>query len=265
MQYLYFSKHFRDQNLPEIASILTKMGVDGADFAVRPGYPVNPTNVAKALPEAISVFKSEGLAIPLVTAPTNMTDPSTPEAARIFEACGENGVRYIKIGYFRFMKDYAKELAAARKQMEGFAKLGEKTGVRACYHTHSGNYLGCNCAAQLLLLEGIDPHYVGSYVDTGHDTVDGAPLRMGLSTVAEYFSLLAIKDMRYEKTDKGWRHVTVPVGEGIVDWKDVRRGLIDQHYNGIISLHAEYHTADLDERIAKAQSELAFLKKHLAT
>ena len=33
------------------------------------------------------------------------------------------------------------------RRMAGFAKLAARTGVRACYHTHSGNNLGANGAA----------------------------------------------------------------------------------------------------------------------
>ena len=264
MRYIYFTKSLRGEDVAGMARFLEAAGLDGADLTVRPGYPVHPGNVTSALPGAVELFKNEGLSIPLVSAPTNMTDPNDLTTRRLFEACGENGVPAIKIGYFRYAGNFDKALAAAKRGLEGFAKLAEQTGVRACYHTHSGAFIGSNCAGQRLLLEGLDPHHIGSYVDTGHQTIGGAPFRMALDSVAHWFSLLAIKDMLWTKTEKGYRRSVVPVGTGIADWPEIAQALRERHYDGVVSLHAEYETHDLDERLKTAKMELAFLHKIFA-
>jgi sugar phosphate isomerase/epimerase len=161
------------------------------------------------------------LVIGLVTAPTSLTEPDSKHAQAIFEACGKAGVPAVKIGYFPYRGKFETELAEGRKRLGGFAKLAEKTGVKACYHTHSGSNLGGACAALRLLLADFDPHHVGAFVDTGHTAINGGPIRLELDMVKPWLTLLAIKDMAWEKTKDGWRHEVVPVGGGIVRWKEV--------------------------------------------
>src|SRR5262249_61496921 len=100
--------------------------------------------------------------------------------------------------------------------MAGFAALAEKTGVKACYHTHSGNNLGSNGAGLRLLLQDLDPHHIGAFVDTGHTAIGGAPIRMELDMGRPWLSLIAIKDIAWNQTKQGWQHRVVPAGEGIV-------------------------------------------------
>jgi sugar phosphate isomerase/epimerase len=99
-------------------------------------------------------------------------------------------------------------------------------------------------------------------VDTGHTAVNGGPPPMELDTVRDWLSLLAIKDMLWEK--KGtWAHHVVPAGRGIVRWEEVAQGVKQVRFNGTVSLHGEYEAKDLDERRRLAKEELAFLKELL--
>jgi sugar phosphate isomerase/epimerase len=260
MKYIYFTKMLRGLELPAMAEFLRSAGLDGADLAVRPGYPVHPGNVGKELAAAVKRFKEQELSIPLVSAVTNLTDPASAEAVQLFDAAGQAGVSAIKIGYFLYSGNYRTDLELARKRLAGFARLAEKTGVKACYHTHSGNYIGSNCAGMKMLLADLDPHHVGAFVDTGHQTIGGEPFRMALDMVADWFSLLAIKDMIWHKTDRGWRSEVVPAGEGIADWNEIRAALQARRFDGLVSLHAEFETTGINERLELARKELAFLK-----
>ena len=81
----------------------------------------------------------------------------------------------------------------------------------------------------------------------------------------QWLSLVAIKDMLWEKKKDAWDSHVVPAGEGIVRWTDVAAGLKDVRFSGTISLHAEYEEKDVGRRKELAKSELAFLKKHFGT
>ncbi len=264
MRFVYFTKTLKELDVPGLIGFCKETGLDGADLAVRPGYPVHPDNAAAELPRAAKAFRDEGLFIGLATAPTNLSDPDGPAAKAIFEACGKAGVAAVKIGYFGYQPGKLESgIKEARAKLAGFAKLAERTGVRACYHTHSGNYLGCNAASLRLLLQDLDPHHVGAFVDTGHVAVDGGPIRLELETVRPWLSLVAIKDMAWEKGPKGWSHHVVPAGEGVVNWAEVGQGLKENKFNGTVSLHGEYEAKDLAERKRLAKQELALLKKNL--
>lgn len=260
MKFVYFTKLLQPLDLKGYITFFKDAGLDGADLAIRPGYPVHPDNIRKALPEAVRQFKDAGLIIGIATAPTNLIDPESKLARDFFEACAEAGVPAVKIGYFSYRGGFEEALQSARKTLAGFAKLAQRTGVKACYHTHSGNYLGGNAASLRMLLTDLDPHHVGAFLDTGHTAVDGGPIRLEVDTVRPWLSLFAIKDMLYSKQGNSWKSEVVPVGQGIVNWKDFGQAIRESKFNGTISLHGEYEAKDLAERTHLARLELSALK-----
>jgi sugar phosphate isomerase/epimerase len=265
MQYVYFTKTLKDLDVMGLAAFCKDIGVNGVDLTVRPGYPVNPDNAATALPEAVKVLRDARLIVGLVSIATDVNDPDDKTARTVFDACAKAAVPAIKMGYFAYKAPFDDALKEARTRLAGFAKLAEQSNVRVLYHTHSGANLGNNCAGLRLLLQDLDPHHVGAYVDTGHTAVNGGPIRMELEIVRPWLSMLAIKDMLWEKKDdKDWQYHVVPAGDGIVRWNEVAQGVKECRFNGTISLHGEYETKDLDERKALAKRELEFLKKQLA-
>jgi sugar phosphate isomerase/epimerase len=263
MRYIYFTKSLQKLDVPDLIKFCKDAGLDGADMAVRPDFPINPGNALKELPAAVKTFADAGLIIGVASAVTSMTDPESKEAKQVFEATGKAELPAVKIGYFPLKSPFDDSLKAARNNLEGFARLAEKNKVRVLYHTHSGPNIGNNAASLRWLLQDFDPHQVGAYVDTGHTVINGGPIRTELDIVKSWLSMIAIKDMLYDKKDKGYVRRIVPAGEGIQNWNDVGQGLKECKFNGTISLHGEYDTKDQDERLKLAKQELAFLKKHL--
>jgi sugar phosphate isomerase/epimerase len=264
MRFVYFTKFLRELDVKGLVAFCKEVGLDGVDLAVRPGYPVNPDNALTALPEAAKAFRDAGLAVGLVTAVTSLTDPQGKQARLLFEACGKAEVPAIKVGYFVYQKNVEDALRDARHKLAGFARLAEQNKVRACYHTHSGNMLGGNGSALRLLLQDLDPHHVGAFLDTGHTAIGGGPIGLELDLVRPWLALIAIKDMAWGKTPQGWKHEVVPAGRGIVRWNEFGKAVKEVRFNGTISLHGEYETRSLDERKELARQELALLKQHLA-
>ena len=262
MRYLYFTKTLQKLDVPELIKFCKDAGLDGADMAVRPGFPVNPDNALAELPTAVKAFADAGLVIGLVSASTNLIDPDGKEARAVFEAAAKAEVPAIKIGYFPLRSPFDESLKAARTRLESFAKLAERSKVRVCYHTHSGANIGNNAASLRWLLQDFDPHHVGAYFDTGHTAINGGPVRTELDIIKPWLSMIAIKDMLWEKKEKGWAHRVVPAGDGIVLWSEVAQGLKDCKFNGTISLHGEYDTKTQEERLKLAKEELTYLKKH---
>lgn len=263
MRYVYFSKSLQELDVAALIRFCQAVGLDGLDLAVRPGYPIHPDNAERALPQAAKQVREAGLIIGLVTAPTHLIAPEDAMAQRLYDACARARVPAIKIGYFPYRGDFERDLAAAQKALEGFARLSEKTGVRTCYHTHSGGHLGNNGAGLRLLLAHCDPHYVGVFADTGHLALGGGPIAMELDMVRSWLALLAIKDIAWDKQGDSWRFLVVPAGRGIVRWADVARAVKQVRFDGTVSLHGEYELSDLDERQRVAREELIYLKKLL--
>ncbi len=263
MRYVYFTKTLRTLGIDELADFCKDVGLDGLDLAVRPGHPVNPDNATSALPAAAKMLRDAGLVIGLVSAATDLNDPDSKTARPLFEACAAAEVPAVKIGYFPYRVPFDTRLKEARTRMAGFARLAERTKVRACYHTHSGAFLGNNAASLRLLLQDLDPHHVGAFVDTGHTAVNGGPIRMEMDIVRPWLSLVAIKDMVWEKKGDGWQYRVVPVGGGIVHWNEVGQAVKECKFTGTVSVHGEYEAKDLAERRQLAKGELTLLKKNL--
>jgi sugar phosphate isomerase/epimerase len=263
MRYVYFTKSLQSLDVPSLITFFKESGLDGADMAVRPEFPVTPANAREKLPDAAKQFRDAGMTLAIVSTPTNLADPASPDSISIFEACAKAGVPAVKIGYFRYNGKFDADLAVARQKLAGFAKLAERTGVRVAYHTHSGTYIGNNAAGLRMLLQDADAHHVNAYLDTGHLAVNGGPIRQEFDIARPWLGLIAIKDMLWEKGTRGWQPHVVPAGEGIVKWNEVAQAVKACQYDGVISLHGEYETKDLAERKEWAKKELAFLKKLL--
>lgn len=246
MQIVLNSKFFRTLNVPELGAKAQALGFDGLDLCVRQGHPVNLGNVATTLPAAVTAWKERGLVCPLATAPVTLVNPDAPEVEPLYAGCAEAGVPRVKIGFFPFTPgdDYWALVEAARRALEGFARVGEKHGVQTVYQVHSGPVLGSNCAGLMHLLRGLDPRWVGAYPDLGHMVLDGEDYPMGLAMVREYLSIVAVKDAYHAPQTAGSEPPFVPrfvpLGRGAVNWRRALGALKAQGFDGAFSVHTEY-------------------------
>lgn len=243
---IYFSKFDQDLSVEKLGEKVKTMGFDGIDLTVRPGHPVNPKNVTEALPKAQKVWNSQGIEATFVTAPIGLLDPTDPTAKKLYAACSEAGIKWIKLGYWEYRKgqDYWEGVERIREALEGFERLSREHGVKTCCHTHSGALYGSNCASLMHLIKGFHPKYIGAYIDTGHLILDGEEYRVGLAVVKDYLSLVALKDAIYTKGEEDGELVDkpkfVPLGKGLVPWKKFFTLLSDTGYDGPLSIHGEY-------------------------
>ena len=263
MDYIFFSKMVREQDIPRMILTLKDIGADGVDLCVRPGYPVNPENCRTELPKAAKAVREAGLSMPMVSAPTNLIDAKSPAAENIFRACHDSGIRDVKVGYWGFKPgDYWKQVDSARRDVEAFAALGTGLGVRTNLHTHSGSYIGLNAASVMDLAKGFNQQDVGVYLDPGHLAMHGEPLPIAFSMVSEYLSLIAVKDSEWIKGEGGKPKKShfLPPGKGLVDWREMMRILVARDYRGPLSFHSEYESLPVDQLLAQTKTDIAFMR-----
>jgi sugar phosphate isomerase/epimerase len=265
MIFIMFTKHLIGKSIGEIIGILRDVGVEGADLCVRPGYPVNPENAHSALPAAARDFEREGLSIPLVTAPTDFTDPGISYAERLYGACAESGVGLLKIGYWRVEEDgYWATLDRVRRKLDGFSRLSERFGVKTCIHIHSGGNMGLNASSAMDMVCGFDPRYLGIFADTGHLSISGEPIGMALEMTKEYLSAIAFKDLVRERIlrdgRRGWQVRVVPIGEGYVEWPEVLKAMRKVGFDGPISFHSEYSGYPVETVVDMTRIDVRFIR-----
>ena len=272
MQFVMFTKHLTGLDLEELIAALTHVGVAGADLAVRPGYPVNPDNMAAELPRAAQRFRDAGLEIPLVTAPTSLTSPDSPGAEAFYEACGAAGVAHLKLGYWGWDPErrFWDQVAEIREWLATFQEWSRLYGVKTVVHNHSGTTLGMNSSQMMHLVQDFDAAYVGVFADPGHLAVCGEPIAMALEMVRDYLACVACKDLlRVALPEGGWwgrgaptRTCTVPLGRGFVDYPAAVAALRRIGFAGTMSLHSEYDEP-VEDVVAMTRLDYRYLQRLL--
>jgi sugar phosphate isomerase/epimerase len=277
MQFLMFTKHLQELPIAQAGEVVKELGFDGVDLTVRPGGHVVPEHVEHDLPEAVRVLRSLGLVTGFIT--TAITGPEDPYAEAIFRTAAEQGIRFLKLGYWRYegFGSLRRQIAETREKLRYIQKLARTYGVRACIHSHSGPYLSAVAPVVAMLLEGFDPDALGAYVDPGHMTVEGggAGWKIGLDLLSDRISLVAVKSFGwFREPDKSgrmiWRHKLVPLEEGTVRWDEVFACLRQAGFDGYVSLHSEYQgpgswrDLSLSELIEQTRRDLAYIKRVVA-
>ena len=260
MKFIMFTKHLQGLDIAGIMNALKSVGVEGADLCVRPGYPVNPDNVEETLPMVAKQFADNGLCIPLVTAPGDLTTTDVGYADQMYAGCGEAGVANIKLGYWHWSADgpgYWDLVDTIRKELEKFSRLSEKYGPRTCIHNHSGRSMGLNSSAVMNLVKGFDPRHVGVFADTGHLSICGEPIEMALDIVRKYVSVIAFKDLVRRPGDRSVQ--VVRMSTGFVDWKTTLKTVKAMDFNGPVSFHSEYGGVPVETVIDLARTDVRFI------
>lgn len=270
MQLVVFSKTLQNQSPHEMVQLAQDFGMDGYDLAVRPGHPVNPENVATALPEAAELFARNGLSIPVVTANTDLLFPDQPGVRELLQAMDRADVRRLKLGYFKYdpaKQDYWSEVEKVRQALAGWEQLGREFGICICYHTHSNRCMGLNAGMLMHLLNGLDPAHIGAYIDAGHLRVEGEEFAVAAAVVQPYLAMVAVKDMLLRRVERDGHgsveRTVVEAGRGMVDWSAVFSDLARMGYDGPVSVHCEFHVAD-EELLAAMRREVAFFRDQRA-
>jgi len=271
MPLILFTRALQTHSPESLVELARRLQIDGYDLCVRPGHPVTPENAGEKLPRTVALFRQHGLAVPLVTAPTDLITADDPRATAILPAMDQADVRLLKIGYFRYdpaHQGYPDAVQQARRQLADWEKLARQHRVKICYHTHSGGFLGLNGAGLAHLLEGFDPACLGAYLDPGHLVIDGEQFPAAIGMVQDHLAAVALKDVlvtRREQADHGAQHPHwVKAGQGMVDWTTVAGTLRAAAFHGPLSVHAEFESTPAEFPAALAR-EAAFFRRVLVT
>lgn len=271
-----FSKHLQFLDYDGMADTIADIGLDGADLTIRPGGHVLPENVEQDLPRAVKAIQQRGLAVPMMT--TSINDPDDPVTERILKTASEQGIRYYRMGYYRYSTEMAisETIMDLRSKIAGLIELNTKYNLHGAYQNHAGNYFGAPVWDIWMLIKGFDSDYIGCQYDIRHATVEGGTSwPLGLKLLHSHIRTIVIKDFRWEKVNDTWRTVNVPLGEGMVDFPRFFELLKEFGFSGPISMHFEYPffeekdtSLTLEQKRKKAieyiKKDFEFLKSELA-
>lgn len=274
MKVVMFSKHLQELSVKDAGRAAVDIGFDGLDLTVRPGGHVTPDGVEDALPAAVETLRSVGAEVAMIT--TAITDDDD-DARAIFRAAAAAGIRYMKLGYWRY-QGFGKlrgQIAEVRECLARVEPLAQEAGVTACLHNHSGDDMTASSHVMAALLDGFDPDALGAYIDPGHMTVEGgrSGWKIGMDAVGERIRMMALKDFGWFRSEADgqvrWSEKLVPLSEGIVRWDEVFECLTQIEFDGVVSFHSEYQGGhswrdlDTDGVIEQTREDYAYMRSRL--
>jgi sugar phosphate isomerase/epimerase len=244
----FFSKPVPQMNWTELAQAAKRAGFDGIDLTVRKGGHVLPERVKDDLPKAVEAIRHEGLAVPMITTELLTSDDSA--AVPILSTAGKLSIPFLKPGYYHYkFVDVRKELQEAGAQLRSLVGLAAQSGVQVGYHNHAG-YIGAPVWDMARVMDTLDPKWAGYYFDLQHATGEGGigGWKIDACLTMPRIKMLAVKDMYWRKTDKGWSDADCPLGQGMCHYKEFLRMVAQGGFHGPVSLHLEYEIPGVSTR-----------------
>jgi sugar phosphate isomerase/epimerase len=258
VQFTVFSKPWR-MPLPELGKFIHDLGFDGIELPVRPGYPVEPENISKGLPEAAKILADQGVRIGSVAGPTD-------EAA--IAACAEAGVPIIRICVGAPVdENYFKAIEGYEKEWNELVPLLDKYGVALGVQNHLFSYVA-NALQLHFAVRNFDPKHVCAVWDAAHNSLRGEEVNHALDVVWPHLGMVNLKSAYWRRLSgpeadvAEWNVYWTSGRQGRSKWAEVADELKKRNYEGDICLTAEYtDEPSVDRLIAE---DIAYAKSLFA-
>ena len=238
-------------------------GISGFDLTVRPGGKVEPSEVEMKLPQLIKQAAKHNLAVDMmVTGIVSATDPLTE---RVLKTASALGITHYRLGYleFDFRTGVWETLQKHKESLKGVVELNRKYKIHGDYQNHAGTRVGGPVWDLYELLHGFPPELAGCQYDVRHAMVEGANAWIvGMRLIAPYIKTLAVKDFTWMTVKGKPSAVTVPMGEGMVNWDLFFRTVKELNISGPVTIHVEYPLFEKgEEQLPLAQQQELIVKK----
>ncbi len=250
-----------------------ELGYRAVNLTVRRTGHVDPSMVDPRdnLPPMLRGVRSTGVECTFIT--TDIVDDVSPIATRdgtpvlaedVLQVASEEGVTLYRWGGFAynvqpdpvtgahqpFGEQVLAQLDAFRASVKGLAKVNDRLGVTAAYHTHSTNGTNARSVWDLMyVLRDYDPAELGINFDIGHMTNEGtlSSWRTNVRYAMSHIRSVGLKDTLVERTSTGTvRNAWKPAGTGMVQWREFFELLLQGGHNGPAETHYEYDVVGLN-------------------
>jgi len=243
-----FSKHLQFLNYKDMAEAAREIGFDGIDLTVRPKGHVLPERVAEDLPLAVEAMKKVGFT-PLMMA-TAVEDAQNPLDKKVLETASAQGIKYYRMNWYKYndQKSIPQCLTEYRDKISGLSQLNKKLNLTGCYQNHAGRMVGASLFEIWEILQKADLNHMGAQYDIRHATLEGGlSWQTGFNLIEPNIKTIVLKDFMWDKSGGKWAPKSVPLGEGMVDFKTYFKLLKDHQIKAPICLHLEYPLGGADQ------------------
>jgi len=270
-----FSKPLDSYDFGFMCECIVKSGIGGIDLVVRPKGRVEPAVVEKELPDRIAEAKKYNLVTDMMV--SGIASVSDPFTERVLKSASASGIKYYRLGWFEYdtKGDVWESLQKSRVVIKEIAELNRKYKIHGGYQNHAGPRVGGPVWDLHELLRDIPAEYLGSQYDVRHAMVEGANTWiLGMRLIAPHIRTLAIKDFTWKIVNGKPQAVTVPMGEGMVNWDLYFKTLKELNISGPLTLHIEYPLLEKEEEkltltqqqeiiVRKLRKDMDFLNSYL--
>ncbi len=258
-----FSKPLDGYEYGFMCECIAKSGIGGIDLVVRPGGRVEPAVVETELPQRIAEAKKYNLVTDMmVSGIVSATDPFTE---RVLKTASASGIKYYRLGWLNYDPKMGvwESLQKSRNEIKAIAELNRKYNIHGGYQNHAGPGVGGPVWDLHELLRDVAPEYLGSQYDVRHAMVEGTNTWiLGMKLIAKHIRTLALKDFTWKTVNGKAQAVTVPMGEGMVNWDLYFKTVKELNISGPITLHVEYPLLENDEeKLSLTQQQVIIIKK----
>ena len=236
-----FSKPLDNYDFDFICECVAKSGIGGLDLTVRPGGKVEPATVETDLPKLIEIAARYNLATDMIV--TGIVSAADPYTETILKTASANGIKFYRLGWFEYDNKSGiwETLQKFRSGLIDIVELNRKYKIHGGYQNHAGARIGGPVWDLHELLRDFPPEFLGSQYDVRHAMVEGTDTWMiGMRLIASHIRTLAIKDFIWKTNEGKPKPVTVPIGEGMIDWDLYFKMVKELNIRGPITLHVEY-------------------------
>lgn len=243
-----FSKHLQFLNYTDMCAAAKEIGFDGIDLTVRPKGHVVPENVETDLPKAVDAMKKAGFTPSMFC--TAVEDANNAVDKRLLETAAKLGFKYYRMNWYKYndQKSIPQLLDEYKDKMAGLSRLNDKLGLIGCYQNHAGRMVGATMFEIWEILQKADAKNMGAQYDIRHATLEGGlSWQTGFNLIRPNIKTIVLKDFMWEKTNGKWAPKSVPLGEGMVDFKTYFKLLKDTGTEVPICLHLEYPLGGADQ------------------
>lgn len=258
VQFSVFTKPWKATSLAELGRLVRSLGFEGIELPVRPGFPVEPANVARDLPRATRQLGEAGLKIFSVAGPADEATIAT---------CAEVGIPIIRVMVPISPEGYRATEAQARRDFDTVIPLLDRYRVKLGVQNHNGRYV-CNAMGLRHLIESYDPRHICAIWDAAHNALNGESPELGLDLIWPHLGMVNLKNAIWQRKNgpeaevAEWEVYWTNGRHGLASWPRVATELKRRGYRGTICLTAEYSDeSSLDRLIAE---DIAFARSLFA-
>lgn len=258
-----FSKPLDSYDFGFMCECITKSGIGGIDLTVRPKGKVEPAAVETVLPKLVDEAKKYNLSIDMMV--TGILSATDPDTERVLKTASASGVKFYRLGWFEYDNKNGiwESLQKYRASLKEIVELNRKYKIHGGYQNHAGARVGGPVWDLHELLRDYPVEFLGSQYDVRHAMVEGADTWIiGMRLIASHIKTLAIKDFTWQTVNGKPQPVTVPMGEGMVDWDLFFKMVKELNIGGPITLHIEYPLLEKgEEKLALIQQQEIIVRK----